>query len=72
MPDMILYKRKITKKLADEFNAEYIDLQALFDSVVENPDKPSRWSVDGIHPTVPGHELIKREWLKAYEKIKNR
>ena len=62
-------KRLITKKLADEFDAEYIDLQALFDSVAEDADKPSRWSVDGVHPTVAGHELIKREWLKAYERI---
>jgi hypothetical protein len=23
---------------------------------------------DGVHPTTMGHELIKREWIKAYKK----
>ena len=25
------------------------------------------WSIDGIHPTAMGHELIKREWLKGFK-----
>ena len=27
---------------------------------------PQYWSVDGVHPTIEGHELIKREWLKTF------
>jgi len=25
------------------------------------------WLADGVHPTAMGHELIKKEWLKAFE-----
>ena len=28
------------------------------------------WLFDGVHPTAMGHELIKREWIKAFELIK--
>ena len=60
-------RRDITKKLADEFGLEYIDLQAAFDrELAKNP--AHCFSVDGVHPTLAGHELIKREWLKTYEK----
>jgi len=24
------------------------------------------WMRDGVHPTAMGHELIKREWIKAF------
>lgn len=27
------------------------------------------WLVDGVRPTEMGHELLKREWMKALEKI---
>ena len=26
----------------------------------------SYWLYDGVHPDTAGHELIKREWLKAF------
>ena len=28
------------------------------------------WLKDGVHPTEAGHELIKREWLKAFEQMR--
>ena len=28
------------------------------------------WTADGVHPKAPGHELIKREWIKAFNEIK--
>lgn len=27
------------------------------------------WLQDGVHPTAMGHELIKREWIKAFKKF---
>lgn len=60
-------RRDITKKLAEEFDLEYIDLQSAFERELEkNPKQCFSW--DGVHPSSAGHELIKREWLKTYEK----
>jgi len=27
------------------------------------------WLRDGVHPSTMGHELIKREWIKAYKSL---
>jgi len=29
----------------------------------------SYWLWDGVHPTSMGYEMIKREWLKAFEQF---
>ena len=29
----------------------------------------SYWLRDGVHPTEMGHELLKREWVKAFKKM---
>jgi lysophospholipase L1-like esterase len=51
------------RKLAVEFDAVVVDFQMVFQKGAERaPD--SYWIWDGIHPTVPGHELMAREWLK--------
>ncbi|MDN3588820.1 SGNH/GDSL hydrolase family protein [Pedobacter aquatilis] len=51
------------KKLAVEFDAVVVDFQKVFKEASKKaPD--SYWIWDGIHPTVPGHELMAREWLK--------
>ncbi|MCD0488078.1 GDSL-type esterase/lipase family protein [Pedobacter sp. MC2016-14] len=51
------------RKLAIEFDAVLVDFQMVFQKAAKRaPD--SYWIWDGIHPTVPGHELMAREWLK--------
>lgn len=58
------------KKLAKEFNAEYIDTNALFNSLTSgNPDS-TRWLWDGIHPTPAGHQLIANLWTEKARKKK--
>jgi lysophospholipase L1-like esterase len=51
------------KKLAVEFNAVVVDFQAVFDKAVKKAPI-EYWIWDGIHPTVAGHELMAREWIK--------
>jgi lysophospholipase L1-like esterase len=51
------------KKLATEFNAVVVDFPAVFDKAIKRTS-PEYWIWDGIHPTVPGHELMAREWIK--------
>jgi hypothetical protein len=46
-----------------EFNSVLVDFPAVFDKAIKR--MPAEyWIWDGIHPTVPAHELMAREWLK--------
>lgn len=59
----------IVKKLAEKHGVKFIPLQEKFNEATKlAPD--SYWLFDGVHPSAKGHELIKREWLKAFEEIK--
>lgn len=57
-----------TKAIAEKYNLKFIPLQNKFDEVAEKSNN-TYWLADGVHPTPMGHELIKREWLKAYEQL---
>ena len=58
----------VTKALAEKYGHKYIDLQKIFDEAEKNTPASELLS-DGVHPTVKGHELIKREWLKAFKEL---
>ena len=60
---------KIAKKLAEKHNLKFISLQDKFDKACEKAPA-NYWLSDGVHPTAKGHELIKREWIKAFNEIK--
>lgn len=52
------------KTIAEEIGAEYIDTNALFNSLTDgNPDS-ERWLWDGVHPTPAGHQMIADLWVK--------
>jgi lysophospholipase L1-like esterase len=60
-------RQAIVRQLAVEFNAVFVGLQDVFNKACTKA--PSEyWMWDGIHPTVAGHELVAREWLKQVEK----
>ena len=59
----------IAKKLAEKHGHIFVDLQERFDEAIAKVPEPF-WTKDGVHPTEAGHELIKRAWLEAFEKIK--
>lgn len=64
----VLKRAKKVEEIAKKHNIKFIPLQNLFDEV--SKDAPSDyWTCDGVHPTQAGHELIKREWLKAFSEI---
>ncbi len=55
----------IAKELACKYNLTYVPLQERFDeALVLQPW--DYWTHDGVHPTVEGHELIKRAWVEAF------
>ena len=57
------------KKIAEEYNLKFISLQAEFDEAAKTTPE-GYWLRDGVHPTDMGHELIKREWIKAFYDLK--
>ncbi len=57
------------RRVAEKHRLPFVPLQALFDEAAARVT-PAYWLFDGVHPTSAGHELIKREWLRAFESLK--
>lgn len=65
----VAQKAAVVKKIAEKYNIPCIELQPAFDKACESAE-PTYWTMDGVHPTSCGHEIIKRLWLENFEKIK--
>lgn len=61
-------RREMAKKIAEKYNLKYVTLQDKFDEAVKSAPA-DYWLGDGVHPTYAGHELIKREWIKAFKEL---
>lgn len=57
------------KNVAQKYGLKFVPLQEKFDAAAKSASN-DYWLYDGVHPTAKGHELIKREWIKAFEEIK--
>jgi lysophospholipase L1-like esterase len=57
----------VVKKLAVQYKAVYVGFQDVFTKACERAPA-DYWIWDGVHPTVAGHELMAREWLKCVSK----
>ncbi len=55
---------KVSEEISQEYNLKFVPLQEEFDKASSDGDT-RYWSVDGIHPTSAGHQLIKEELQKA-------
>jgi lysophospholipase L1-like esterase len=63
-----LQKRQaVVRQLAVEFDAVLIDFPALFNTLIKKPSL-EYWIWDGVHPSVFGHEMMARLWLKEVSK----
>ncbi|MBQ8232657.1 MAG: SGNH/GDSL hydrolase family protein [Lachnospiraceae bacterium] len=62
-------RAKKSKEIAEKYHLKFIPLQDKFDEA-ERKCSAEYWLKDGVHPTTMGHEIIKREWLKAFEELK--
>ena len=56
------------KQVAKKYNLTYVPLQEKFDEAAKLAEN-GFWLKDGVHPTPMGHEIIKREWLKALRRF---
>ncbi len=58
-------RAQAARNIAKKYNLTFVPLMKAFDDAQK--DAPSTyWSADGVHPTAAGHEIIKREWIKAF------
>jgi lysophospholipase L1-like esterase len=60
-------RQEIAKKLADEFNAIFIEFQKPFEDACKKAPA-EYWIWDGVHPMPAGHELMARIWIKKVGK----
>ena len=59
------------KEIAEKYDLLFIPQQDKFDEAAKLAEN-CYWSRDGVHPTVAGHELIKREWIKGFKKLEKK
>jgi hypothetical protein len=50
--------------LAEEMNLTFVPFHAMFQEAAKTIDKKFR-AGDGIHPTIPGHTLMRKAWRQA-------
>lgn len=68
------YKKEVkargeaAKRTALKYGLCFVELQNKFDEACADGDT-SYWSVDGVHPTAAGHQIIKEELSKAISDI---
>lgn len=64
-------RQAAAKRVADKYGLLFVPMQQLFDEAEASAPYEGYWLWDGVHPTEAGHELIKRQWLKAFAQIKD-
>lgn len=55
---------KVTRALADEFDAVLLPLQEAIDEKIKTV-KPEKWSEDMVHPLLWAHSWISQRWLES-------
>lgn len=63
----IIKRQTVVRKLATQFNAVFVGFQDVFNKACEKA-LADYWIWDGVHPTVAGHQLMAREWMKQVGK----
>ena len=61
-------RAECAKRVAQKNNLVFVPLMEVFDNAAKSASN-DYWLIDGVHPTDMGHELIKREWIKAFEAL---
>lgn len=54
------------KQIANEFNTLWVPFQQVFDEAIKYAPA-TYWTGDGVHPTMPGAQLMAQAWLKVVE-----
>jgi len=56
--------RLAAREISDEFKATFIPYQSIFDAALALAPG-NYWSFDGVHPSVPGAQLMAQAWLNV-------
>lgn len=56
--------RTSLQKLTEEFDAVFVPFQSAFDEALKIAPT-SYWAADGVHPDLPGRQLMAEVWMKA-------
>lgn len=62
-------RAEAAKRIANKYNLPFVPLQEMFNAANADAPEQGYWLRDGVHPSPAGHELIKRQWLKAFETL---
>jgi len=52
------------KRVADAAGTIWVPFQSMFDKATKKHD-PSYWAGDGVHPSMAGHGLMARTWMRT-------
>jgi lysophospholipase L1-like esterase len=69
MQKEVAAKSDVVKGLAEKYHAVFVPLQAALNEAAEKVSV-EYWLYDGVHPTSAGHDLIKRQWVKGFERLR--
>ena len=64
----VALRAQASRRIAEKHGAAFVPLQAKLDGAARLTPC-DHWLGDGVHPTAAGHELIAREWMKAFEEL---
>jgi len=62
-PEFYEYQ-KSAREIAERFGAIFVPFQKVFDEA-QNRAPGSYWTGDGVHPSLPGAQLMAKAWLKT-------
>jgi lysophospholipase L1-like esterase len=58
--------RKVTKKIAEDMKLTYVPFHSVFMKAIKSKGTDGKfWAWDGIHPTVAGHNLMRKTWRET-------
>ena len=66
--DEVHKRAEKAKEVAKKYDLTFVSLQDKFDEAAKLAPN-DYWLGDGVHPTEAGHEIIKREWIKAFKNL---
>ena len=58
----------MARKIAKKYGFPFIELQKDFDELSKDTGT-EYWLYDGVHPSVVGHEFIKRKWIATFKAL---
>jgi phospholipase/lecithinase/hemolysin len=60
-------QQAVVEKMTKTYNAVCVEFQNVMDHACRKAPA-DYWMWDGVHPTVAGHELLAREWIRMVSK----